>query len=123
VIRDGYLARWHGQEYEAGPSADGDIRLYTPEPAEGFDEVRPGRYRRVVSAAEVESLRYVRSVCTWKGAPFIIVGEHETWLRVEYIGGRAPIAELLGLDRIDHGVWQTWAPRAEVVDLHEEYST
>ncbi len=121
MIRDGYLARWRGQEYEAGPGADGDIRLYSPEAAEGFEEVRAGRYRRVVAPSEVDSLRYVRTVCMWKGAPFIIVGEHETWLRVEYIGGRAPVAEHLGLDRIDHGVWQTWAPRAEVVELHEEY--
>lgn len=122
MIRDGYLARWRGQEYEAGPGVDGNIRLYTPEPSEGFEEVRPGRFRRVVSPSEVDSLRYVRTVCTWKGARFIIVGEHETWLRVEYIGGRAPIAEQLGLDRIDHGVWQAWAPRSEVTDLHEEYS-
>jgi hypothetical protein len=51
----------------------------------------------------------------------VVVGEHETWLRVEYAGGRSPVAERLGLDRIDHGVWQTWAPRADVDDLHEEF--
>ncbi|HXA58294.1 MAG TPA: hypothetical protein VNW94_03965 [Streptosporangiaceae bacterium] len=121
MIRDGYLARWRGGEYEAGPSADGDIRLYRTEPAEDFTEVRPGRYLCVVPASEIESLRYVRTVCTWQGARFIVVGEHETWLRVEYIDGRGPVAERLGLDRIDHGVWQAWAPGNEVVDLHEEF--
>ena len=119
MIRDGYIATWRGAEYEASPGADGTVRLYAAEPAEGFEETRAGRFRRTVSAAEVDSLYYVRSACTWRGEPFIIVGEHESWLRVEYTGGRAPVAQRLGLDRIDHGVWQTWAPRAEVVDLHE----
>ncbi|MGI8329679.1 hypothetical protein ACRYCC_06915 [Actinomadura scrupuli] len=120
MIRDGFIARWRGVEYEAGPGADGETRLYATEPAEGFEEVRAGRHRRIVPTAELDSLRYVRTVCSWKGEPFIIVGEHETWLRVEYIGGRGPVAQRLGLDRVDHGVWQTWAPRAEVQDLHEE---
>lgn len=121
MIRDGYVARWRGLEYEASPGGGGDdIRLYTAEPMAGFEETRPGRYRCVVPVAEIESLRYVRTACTWQGEPFTIVGEHETWLRVEYTGGRAVIAERLGLDRLDRGVWQAWAPRTEVVDLREE---
>ncbi|GLW65429.1 hypothetical protein Arub01_36730 [Actinomadura rubrobrunea] len=120
MIRDGYVARWLGREFEAVPGADGDVRLYAPEPTDGFEELRPGRHRRVVPAHEIEELRYVRTVCTWRGEPFIVVGEHETWLRVEYAGGRAPVAERLGLDRMDHGVWQAWAPRNEVQDLREE---
>lgn len=120
MIRDGYIASWGGAEYEASPGADSTVRLYATEPVAGFEETQPGRYRRVVAVAEVESLSYVRTICTWRGEPFVIVGEHESWLRVEYTGGLAPVAEALGLDRIDQGVWQTWAPRAEVVDLHEE---
>jgi hypothetical protein len=122
VIRDGYVARWRGTEYEAGPGTDGEVRLYAAEPAEGFDETRPSRYVRVIPADEVEDLRYVRTVCRWRGETFIVVGEHETWLRVEYIGGRLPTAQRLGLDRIDYGVWQTWAPRAEVTELHEIFT-
>jgi hypothetical protein len=121
VIRDGYVALWRGAEYEASPHADGDIRLYTTQPADGFEETRPGRHRRSVPASELEQLRYVRTACRWRGERFIVVGEHETWLRVEYTGGRGPVALRLGLDRVDHGVWQTWAPRAEVEDLHEEF--
>src|ERR1700754_2810159 len=108
------MASWGGAEYEASPGADSTVRFYSNGPAEGFEETRAGRYRRVVATAEVDSLRYVRTACTWRGESFIVVGEHESWLRVEYTGGRAPVAEALGLDRIDHGVWQTWAPRAEV---------
>src|SRR5262245_25953049 len=120
MIRDGYVARWRGREDEASPVGADTVRLYTPEPAAGFEETRPGRYLRVVPAVEIESFRYVRTACTWKGEPFTIVGEHETWLRVEYTGGRSAVAERLGLDRLDRGVWQAWAPRNEVVDLHEE---
>jgi hypothetical protein len=119
MVRDGYVARWRGAEYEASPGADGEVRLYSAEPAEGFTEARPARYVRVVPATEVEDLGYVRTVCRWRDEPFIVVGEHETWLRVEYVGGRLPVARRLGLDRIDHGVWQAWAPRAEVTDVHE----
>jgi hypothetical protein len=62
----------------------------------------------------------VRTTCRWRGERFVIVGEHETWLRVEYVGGRAPVAESLGLERIDQGVWQAWAPTTEIEDVREE---
>jgi hypothetical protein len=122
VIRDGYVAHWHGTEYEASPGADGEVRLYTAQPAEGFEETRSSRYVRIITAEEVEDLRYVRTVCSWRGEPFIVVGEHDTWLRVEYSGGRLATAQRLGLDRIDYGVWQTWAPRDEVTDLQEIFT-
>ncbi|MFG2003630.1 hypothetical protein ACGFNU_31165 [Spirillospora sp. NPDC048911] len=120
MIRDGYVARWLGREFEAAPGADGDIRLYADQTTDGFEEIRPGRYRRIVPAHEVEELRYIRTTCSWQGERFVIVGEHEGWLRVEYAGGRAPAAARMGLDRVDHGVWQTWAPRTEIEDLREE---
>jgi len=117
-MRDGYMARWRGQEYDASPAGD-QIRLYLGEPADGFEEVRSGRFRRVVSATEVDDLWYVRTECTWKGEPFIVLGAHDGWLRVEYTGGRRPIAEAMGLEDFDFGVYQGWAPGAEVTDLRE----
>lgn len=117
-MRDGYVARWHGREYEASP--DGDrVRIYQQQPGDGFDEVRPGRFRRVLSADEVQDLVYVRTVCTWHGQPFTVLGEHEAWLRVEYTGGREPVARHLGLEEFDFGVYQGWASAAEVTDLRE----
>jgi hypothetical protein len=118
VIRDGYVARWRGQEYEASPDGD-DVRLYRPDPAEGFVEVRPGRYRRILRAAELDDLVYVRTVCIWRGEPFIVLARHEGWLRVEYTGGRWPVAQALGLEEFDFGVYQGWAPAVEVTDLRE----
>jgi hypothetical protein len=118
VIRDGYLARWRGREYEASPDGD-HVRLYRPDAADGFQPVRPGRYRRVIPADEVDDLVYVRTTCRWRKAPFIVLAEHDTWLRVEYTGGLAPVAAELGLEEFDFGVYQGWAPRDEVTELRE----
>jgi hypothetical protein len=118
VIRDGYTARWHGAEYEASPDGD-EVRLYRPDPADGFEEVRPGRYRKVVPVDEVQDLVYVRTTCLWRGQPFIVLAEHDAWLRLEYTGGLAPVAGELGLEEFDFGVYQGWAPRNEVSDVRE----
>jgi hypothetical protein len=120
VIRDGFTARWRGTDYDAVPGVDGEVRLYSATPAEGFEEVRAGRYLQIVADHDVESLRYVRTHCTWRGEPFIVIGEHGGWMRLEYVGGRAPVAVALGLDRIDGGVYQTWVSREEIEQLEEE---
>lgn len=120
MFYDGYRARWRNAEYEAVPGADGEIRLYSAEPAEGFTEALPGRFVRVVRVEEIESLRYVRSRCNWRGEPFVVIGEYDDWVRVEYIGGRAPVAAALGLERMDIGVHQVWVPRGELHDCYEE---
>jgi hypothetical protein len=117
-MRDGYLARWRGDEYEASPDAE-EIRLYRTDPAEGFDEIRPGRYRRIVPADEVTDFGYVRTTCTWRAEPFIVLGEHDSWLRVEYTGGVAPVAAALRLEEFDFGVYQGWAPVNEVTEIRE----
>lgn len=117
-MRDGYFARWRGREYEASPDGD-EVRIYQAEPGDGFEEVRPGRYVRAVPVAEVEDLVYIRTTCTWQGQPFIVLGQHETWLRVEYTGGRRPVAEALGLESFDFGVYQGWVRQSEVTDLRE----
>jgi len=117
-MRDGYVARWRGREYEASPDSD-EVRLYSTEPEEGFDEIREGRYRRILPFAEVDDFSYVRTSATWRGEPFLILAEHESWLRVEYTGGKAPVANALGLEEFDYGVYQGWAPVAEVTDIRE----
>ena len=120
MIRDGYAARWHGAEYEASPDGD-DVRLYRPDLSDGFEEVRPGRYRRIVALSEVDEIVYVRTTCFWRDQPFIVLGEHDGWLRVEYTGGRAPVARSLGLEEFDFGVYQGWAPVQEVNDLYQHH--
>jgi hypothetical protein len=119
-MRDGYVARWRGTEYEASPDGE-QVRLYRPTPADGFDRVRDDRYVKVVSISEVDRLSYVRTGCTWQGQPFIVLAQHDSWLRVEYTGGKAPVARSLGLEEFEFGVYQGWAPAAEVRELHEFY--
>ena len=119
-MRDGFVASWGDVEYEASPDGD-NVRLYRPDSAEGFEEVRPGRYRRVVPMSEC-GVAYVRTTCQWRGKPFIVLAEHEGWLRVEYTGGLAPVAAQLGLEEFDYGVYQGWAPRTEVVEVREYHT-
>jgi hypothetical protein len=116
-MRDGYVARWRGEEYEASPDGT-DVRLYRPDAADGFEEVQPGRYRRVVPATEAK-IEYVRTGCVWRDEPFVVLAEHEGWLRVEYTGGLAPVARELGLEEFEFSVYQGWAPLAEVKDVRE----
>lgn len=118
-MRDGYRVRWQGQEYEASP--DGDLlRLYSDEPQPGFDEIRDGRYRRLVTRQEADWFGYVRTVGIWSGQPVLVLAELPHQVLVEYTGGRAPAALLLGLPRIDLGVYQGWVDRAQVADIHQE---
>ena len=119
-MRDGYFARWRDEEYEASP--DGDrVRLYCAAPRSGFAEARPGRYVRVVPAAETGGVYYIRTVCHWQGEPLIVIGSHEGWLRVEYTGGLGPVATRLGLEEYDFGVYQGWVLADEVTNLHEQH--
>ncbi|HET6212042.1 MAG TPA: hypothetical protein VFE14_04110 [Micromonosporaceae bacterium] len=118
MMRDGYLARWRGREFEASPDGD-EVRIYVTDSEDGFEEIRGGRYRRILVAEEVEDLCYVRTTCTWQGEPFVVLAEHESWLRVEYTGGKAPVARALGLEEFDYGVYQGWAPAADVTELRE----
>ena len=117
-MRDGYYGRWRGREFEVSPDG-ADMRIYSTTPEDGFTPVRPGRYYRVVPAAEVEDFAYIRTTCIWQEEPFIVLGEADGWLRVEYTGGKAPVARTLNLEEFDFGVYQGWAPASEVTDLRE----
>jgi hypothetical protein len=118
-MRDGYVVTWQGREYDAVPDGD-DVRVYATEPIDGFDEIKPGRYVRHLAQDDYDEIVYVRTTCTWRGAPFLILAEADDWLRVEYAGGRGPVARQLGLEEFDFGVYQAWAPANEVTDVHEQ---
>ena len=119
MIRDGYVVTWQNREYDGVPDGD-NVRIYESHPAAGFDEVKPGRFVRVLTPDEYDDVVYVRTTCTWRGAPFLVLAEADSWLRVEYAGGRAPAARDLGLEEFDFGVYQGWAPAHEISDLYEQ---
>lgn len=119
----GYRARWQGTDYAAAVDPEPErllIRLHRSAAAEGFDEVEPGRYVRVVPAGECDALTFVTTVCEWRGAPFQVHDERDDDLLLEYTGGQVPVALRLGLQRIERGVYRAWVPRAEVSALRED---
>ncbi|GAA4231733.1 hypothetical protein FHR32_004130 [Streptosporangium album] len=119
-----YRARWQGADYPASPepsALETWVRLRREEPAEGFEEVEPGCHVRTVPAAECESVRFVTAVCRWRDADFHVHDEREDEgeLLLEYLGGSAPEAVALGLERVERGVYRRWVPRAEVGEIQE----
>jgi hypothetical protein len=118
-MRDGYQVTYLGETFEASPDGDDLMRLYSSEPRDGFVKVNDRRYVMVVASDTTTDFRYVRTACTWKDEPFIVLGEHDGWLRVEYTGGKAPVASTLGLEEFDFGVYQGWAPATDVTDVRE----
>ncbi len=119
MIPDGYLARWQGHEYEASPDG-GLVRLYRDTPAEGFDPVGPRRFVRLVAADDLDWFGYLRTVATWHGEPVTLMARRGNDALVEYLGGGAPVALALGLDRADLAVYRGWAPLAELTEVRQE---
>jgi len=119
MVANGYRARWRGDEYEASPDGEAAVRLYTDVATPGFDEVRPGRYRRVAPRGEMDWFGYVRTVAAWRDLPVLVLGEREDELWVEYLGGLAPDAVAAGLRQVEPAVYQGWVRRAEVEQVQE----
>ena len=67
-MRDGYYARWMGEEFPCGPAHE-EIRLYSADPRMGFVAAAPGRFVKVVPETEVEGLYYVVTRCRWRDEP------------------------------------------------------
>jgi hypothetical protein len=121
MIRDGYLAAYRGAEFEAHPD-DAEVRLYSMDPSaqgQGFEPLPGRRFRKVVPLTELDGAWYVFTLCTWRGVPCRVLYEQGSHLRVEYVGGQAPVAERIGFELFDRGVYQAWAPRNEAQDLRE----
>ncbi|GAA3812249.1 hypothetical protein GCM10022226_36120 [Sphaerisporangium flaviroseum] len=117
-----YRARWRGTDYEASADPRADrlwMRLRASEPAEGFEEVAPGRFIRPVPAQECEAVYFVTTTGRWRGAECQVHDEREGELLIEYTGGLLPVALELGLERIERGVHRGWVPRDEVLELGE----
>ncbi|MEV4112230.1 hypothetical protein [Nonomuraea sp. NPDC049695] len=117
-----YRARWRDADYPASPephSLELWIRLRSPEPADGFEEVEPGCHVRTVPASECAALHFVTTVCGWRGEWFHVHDERDDQLLLEYLGGSALTAAELGMERVERGVYRLWVPRGEVTDLQE----
>jgi hypothetical protein len=117
-----YRVRWGTEEYRAVPEPRPDglfMRLLRSGAADGFEQVNPNLYVRVVPAADCETILFVTTVCQWRGAPFQVHDERGDELLLEYTGGEVPTAQRLGLQRIERGVYRRWVQRADVRELQE----
>lgn len=117
-----FRARWQGTEYASTPEllADGLwVHLLAAGPTDGFEELQDGVYIRLVLAVECEMVAQVTTICQWRHEPCLVIDERDDDLLLEYIGGKAPRALDLGLERIERGVYRGWAPRAEIRGLRE----
>jgi hypothetical protein len=117
-----YRARWGDADYDASPELRSGrlwMRLRSAAPAPEFEEVRPGRYVRAVPADECAAVWFVSLVCRWRGAPFRVHDRRDGELLLEYTGGRVTVAQSLGLDRVERGVYRRWVSRDEVTELRE----
>jgi hypothetical protein len=114
VIRDGYLAMWQGAEYEASPDGT-DVRLYSAGAEDGFAEIGPGRYRRIVAAGDVEWFGYVRTIARWGEVPVHILAEHGGQWLLAVTDRPQPV----GFTAAERGVFLGWRPHAEVTEVEE----
>ena len=82
MTKDGYVARWRGTDYDAAPGVDGEVRLYATEPAEGFTEMRPGRYMRVLRVETMDGIKFFLENPACAAKP----NAAETWLLLRASG-------------------------------------
>jgi hypothetical protein len=113
---DGVVAQWEGTTYEAAADVD-TVRLYSAEPAEGFEEIFAGRWRREVLIDDVQGPLYVRTECRWRGEPCLALDFNGESILIEYAGGNTSTGESLGLRRIEPTVFRGWVPFDELTDV------
>jgi hypothetical protein len=121
----GPVARWHGGYLDADLIDDGRavvLALSSPPLSEpGFEATPAGRWRRVVDRDEVSDLfeldltgRYgglaVRMVDQWKDAVGSVA------IRVSSIAPDAELAERLGMQKAEAGVYEATVPAALLTD-------
>lgn len=112
-----YTARYGGTEYSCAiePSIPFvDVRLHHDREADGFTEVEPGRFVKVVPMRECDAVVYRYLTCRWRSLECIILDEDKSRVLVEYAGGDGPAAQAAGLDCIERGVYRAWVPADEV---------
>ncbi len=118
-----YRARWRGTEYACTVEAMPDglwVHLRSTEPLEGFEEFAPDLHLHLVHVAECDMVAYVTTICHWRGEPCMVHDERDDELLVEYIGGQAPRALELGLERVERGVYRGWVQREELRGMRED---
>ncbi|GAA1922310.1 hypothetical protein GCM10009688_29170 [Arthrobacter gandavensis] len=120
----GWVAMWDGYQFPADLIGDQIVLAAAsapPEEVTGFRPTMRGCWSREVPVAEVQDFFEVNAVCRWRDQPFritdVIHGENERIFRLFYTGHNADVAESLGLNKADAGVYWTVQPESLVTDV------
>jgi hypothetical protein len=123
----GRFARHHGRLYKSNATSGSDkvpLVAYGDTPPEpGFEQLKPGVWRKRVAREEVSELYEVEYRCTYRGLDCVAAREDDGRVELLYLAGNSYAAKDAGMEEIDHGVFRTWVPRNELPDLHEVRST
>lgn len=118
----GPTAVYRGMNWAADPFGDGQVVLSSPEPVDGFGRTDLGRFRRVVSMADLDDLFEMLWRGRVRGLPVRLVdvvpgedGSPAYW--VSYLEHVAPLAEGLGFTKMDVGLYETAVATNDIDDL------
>ncbi|NJC69410.1 hypothetical protein HC031_06705 [Planosporangium thailandense] len=99
-----FVGTYRGRLYDAIADPPDDFRLAA--------KVRAARY-------PVESVARRTVYAHWRGVRCTVVRNEAGWLRVRPCHPDAEAIEQLGAQCVERGVYEAWAPAAEVVDARE----
>ena len=68
----------------------------------------------------MEDLQLVRTLCTYQGAEFEIIGVLGDQAVLHFLGENYETAQRLGLSEVDFRQWRTLAQRGDVSDIRGE---
>lgn len=95
------VGRYRGEEYEAIADPPGEFRVLA--------KTRAARYA-------VESLARRTPYGSWRGVPGTITRVEGDWLRLRLLAPSGDAVAALGASCVERGVYEVWAPAAEVRD-------
>jgi hypothetical protein len=99
-----YVGRYRDQLYDAIADPPDEFRVAA--------KTRAARY-------PVDELARRTPYATWRGARCTVVRAEGDWLRLRPCRPDADLVAKLGAHCVERGVYETWAPAAEIVDGHE----
>ncbi|HET9142692.1 hypothetical protein [Actinophytocola sp.] len=119
LVRRGFTARYQGADFDVDLAGPGKLLLH-PMPgmaAPGDFIDNAGSPVKLVDHVEVDELTFVRTLCSWKGATFEILGRGPDGTVLHLVDEDFITARDLGLSEVDYRVWRTVVPAGELTDI------
>ncbi|HEY0453438.1 hypothetical protein [Actinophytocola sp.] len=122
LVRRGFTARYQGGDFDVDLAGPGQLLLHPmpgrPAPADFVDLM--GSRVKLVDHAELEALTFLRTLCTWRGAPFEVLARGQDTAVLHLAVEDYLIATELGLVEVGYRVWRTVAPAVELADVRTD---